>query len=276
MKCALDSAVVDQGKTVLFLIGSGVVKNAWAPVKAAVNETRVDNGFLILPNQQIAEDDTVNFVMAKLVYLTRWMWRQANFHETSKPEQAEQSSNVAHTLCAYLTLLRENIAKNLIAAQNLEVRPQFRAVIQEGLKGMNQANFLTTNWDQTIEKALLKINPEYQCQYLHGNIAKPQTLYLPSETVNEPYRDDETHQAGLDAHKRFQALLIGATRLVLYGLSLSPLDADLAVLLNSDASRQLKEIFIVDPQAPRVRERLSTLLSFEDRLVRCFIPETFD
>lgn len=89
--------------------------------------------------------------------------------------------------------------------------------------------FLTTNWDRLLETDLA-MTPK-SVVHIHGDIATPSGVYLPTETSTEMYRPDEANDHIGQLTGTAVRILQGARRICIYGLSLSPLDAEVNVIL---------------------------------------------
>jgi hypothetical protein len=127
--------------------------------------------------------------------------------------------------------LRENIAAHIRVAAEQEFYGLRRAVVpflHDERWGTNRL-FLTTNWDRVLENDLA-LGPE-SVVHIHGDVQAPSTLYLPTETSTEPYRTDEGNARLASFTRSAVQVIQGARQVCIYGLSLSPLDAELNVVL---------------------------------------------
>ncbi len=92
----------------------------------------------------------------------------------------------------------------------------------------------------------------------------------------ENYRSDaKNDKIGL-AHAGTFKFLLEANSIILYGLSLDPLDAELSLLLNGAfaSSRTIREVIIINPNYSLVRKRVNILLFRKTGItIRCFHPE---
>jgi hypothetical protein len=113
---------------------------------------------------------------------------------------------------------------------------------------------------------------------LHGRLSEPESLYLPSEMRCEPYRDKPATRA-LDAlHAAAMCHLERADRMVVYGVSLSPLDVELAFALGEVCRRgTLADIHVIDRNACAVAERLAITLGRSDLPpIHCSCPNDLE
>jgi hypothetical protein len=165
--------------------------------------------------------------------------------------------------------VRETIASEIRlseASGELMIRAEFDRVLDrfgpregEGLLAYN------LNWDRVADGALSRWGDARSQRadpvHLHGQATNSSELYLPSEVHFEPYRSSEGQQSLF--HQ--QAALVNAEplgdRLILYGLSLDPLDAELcttvALLLHESS---IQKIILVNPNHSVVAERLRLFL----------------
>jgi hypothetical protein len=230
-------------------VGAGAVQNAWAPVLRAIQP---DFGFPLTA-------DGGNCVLARMIYLLRW-WSSVG--DLGK-EQLEAYK-------ASLVELRTAICRELRLAQDrgeLTVRPEFEKVVASLLVARSDSFILvTTNWDTVVPDALRTCLDKTKFGavkplHIHGSIARPDTLYLPTEVTREPYRSPQEDQEIGIVHSGILLGLQQAHYAVLYGLSLSPLDAELSQTLAVGwTNSNLKEISIVAPDHEAIAHRVNLLL----------------
>lgn len=245
--------MTETSKSVL-IVGAGAVQHAWSPVIRAIQP---DFDFLI-------DGDSANSLFARLVYLLRWWY--------SSPDN-EPTRTIRKQHLDYLNLLKSRIAQELSEAQNageLAVRPQLYDVIDHFLvldRNKNASFMLVnTNWDTVADEATRShLNKTHDGElyplHIHGSVDDHRLLYLPSELTKEPYRThDEEQQIG-GIHGSIMRGLEDASRVVIYGLSLSPLDAELLQTLAAGFSNDnLAEIHVVVPDHKLVAGRVRLLL----------------
>ena len=132
-------------------------------------------------------------------------------------------------------MLRQTIAANIrIATEHndfFRLRRQVVSLLGDREKWGQSRFFLTTNWDRLLETELA-YNPK-SVMHIHGDVEVPNCMYLPTETSTEPYRNPEINEhigalTGTAWH-----LIHEARQLCIYGLSLSPLDAELGAILGA-------------------------------------------
>jgi hypothetical protein len=235
---------------VVFLAGSGAVKNSWGPVLAALARcTR--------PGAELAKHQAANTLMAAAVHAARFGF----IHNKDNRE----AQNV-------LVGPRDQIRREIVAElenAGLEVQPEFGDVWRAFVPSGAGVHVATTNWDEAIDR-WLKTNAAWtgHVWHIHG-VAGGGEIYLPSETSFEPYFSEDIKQSLWRSLNRFQEALKAADRLVIYGLALSPLDAELCLWLSQSLDVTLghvREVFVVDNDASAVISRLRAI-SFAETTV---------
>ncbi len=141
-------------------------------------------------------------------------------------------------------------------------------IFQEGIEFIS----ISTNWDTVIDKAINYEHPgKYETFHLHGIITNPDMLYLPSEVAMEPYRSEQDRKTILEYHASFMHAITESHSVILYGLSLDPLDAELSEILSYGLdSSNIKEIIIINPDHERISKRVKLLLASWIRKVNVF------
>jgi len=188
---------------------------------------------------------------------------------------------------ALLNEVRASISRELKAAeQSREIiaREEFLEVINKFLIPYSlQFMLVTTNWDNVIGIALntyLSKNFDgiVYPLHIHGSAKNPNTLYLPTEMTKEPYRLHEEEQQIGGLHGSIFRGMEEAHRAIVYGLSISPLDAELCQTLACGWSNSiLKEIIIVDPNHEEIAHRINLLLDIKRGIqVKGFFPDKLD
>lgn len=256
---------------IVIIVGAGAVENAWVPIINAIK----------VVTDQTLDIDGANCFFARLIYLLRFY------------------SKIPHTDAkSYLKISRENaetlkngICEEIKIAQSkgiLKPRNEFRKNLKKFAfnDSKNSVGLISTNWDTVIDDDvddLLKQSggQTLKCFHIHGSVEFPEHLYLPSETTQENYRSDTENKKfglGLNHDKTIQ-FLEQATQILIYGLSLDPLDAELSQILGgaSFANNDLHEIIIVNPDYERIKNRVKALLYPKvDIKIRCFSPEDLE
>ena len=250
---------MQQKEYIALLIGTGSVENAWNPVIKAFNEV-ID--IEITP-------DGANFLFAKWIYLLRF-YSTIGHPEASKYLEMQKQNVI---------LLKKAIAKNLHKAQvkkEIKARPALKKILQKYVTKEKSFGFITTNWDKTVDEIVRKeiklfgIDNPNPVFHIHGDISDFQSLYLPSEMTDETYRTKtESIKIGQN-HSKVGQFLEKSNHLILYGISLDPLDAELAQIISAAGySENLKEITIIN-----LEKRLGSVyflrVSHNDREVKTF------
>ncbi len=254
---------------IAILLGAGAVENAWDPI---FNVFRPING-------QETDADTANFLFAKSICAMRLYSKLPSGIVQLKEEQALVKS------------MKEVICEVLKRAQQtgfLKPRKEFVAILNKfvHVNPNNLIGFITTNWDTVIDfEADRWVKEKYygieraKVFHIHGSLEAHEHLYLPSETSMENYRsDDENDKLGYSHYVTLQ-FLSEANCIILYGISLDPLDAELNLLLSGTFSRSktIKDIIIINPDYHKIRKRVKILLfPRSDINIRCFEPENLE
>lgn len=136
----------------------------------------------------------------------------------------------------------------------------------------NVATYSDAEVDPWVKEKYLDIESA-KVFHIHGSIEAHKHLYLPSETSMENYRSDaENYKLGYDHFTTFR-FISEVNVIILYGISLDPLDAELNLLLNGtfSTSKTIREVIIVNPSYQVVRKRVKLLLFARTGIkVRCF------
>lgn len=254
---------------VAILVGAGAVENAWEPV---LNCFRPING----PE---TDADTANFLFTKSICALRLYSKSPNSIIQLKEEQ-ELVNSMKNVICDALKLAQKQGI--------LKPRKEFSTILDKFVLGNpnNLFGFVTTNWDMVIDaEADRWVKEKYMdienahVFHIHGSIEAHEHLYLPSETSIENYRSDNENDTLGYAHFATLNFLKEANTILLYGLSLDPLDAELSLLLNGAFSRSktIREVIIINPNYQLVRKRVRILLFRKTGIaVRCFHPEDLE
>jgi hypothetical protein len=217
----------------VFLLGSGINTNSWVPVRAAAQEFVQG----VYPHVTFTDDEQVNYWMAWWVFQRRMAELRKKRSELT-PAEAEQMKSLDDSDLG----LRKNIAASLLVATEhrdfFRLRHELREVLDQRRWGDNLC-FLTTNWDRNLEVELGL--PDDVVTHIHGNVSDASCIYLPSEISSEPYRPDEANAYMKMLHAKAWQAIHGARQLCIYGLSLSPLDAELAAVIGVGLGAEPRE-----------------------------------
>lgn len=253
---------------IAILIGAGAVENASEPL---LNCFRPING-----NETDA--DTANFLFAKSVCAMRLYSKLPEGAKQLKEEQ-ELVKSMKDVICDALKLAQKSGI--------LKPRKEFTAMLDKFVlyNPNNLFGFVSTNWDTVIDtEADRWVKEKYydiesaKVFHIHGSIRACEHLYLPSETSMENYRSDTDNEKLGYAHFATLQFLAEANMIILYGLSLDPLDAELSLLLSGAFSnKSIKEVIIVNPNYQTVRKRVKILLFRKPNIaIRCFDPKNLE
>jgi hypothetical protein len=256
---------------VAIITGAGAVENSWTPILTILR--------MMMPGE--VDEDVANCFFAKHIYLLRAYSK--NSHEKSVANLREEIELIKE--------LKDLICDSIKLAEKrgiLKARKEFKTILSKFVFTQPNTEFglVSTNWDTTIDREANEIVKgvyidlkSCSCFHLHGSVDVPDHIYLPSETSHENYRSDEECNKHGYNHYATLKFLEQANQIVLYGLSLDPLDAELSQILGStfDTSSNLKEIIIVNPDYNRVRNRVRALLFKKPHIkIRCLIPENLE
>ena len=232
------------------IVGAGAVENCWDPILRAV-QRHWDFPLTI---------DGANCFLARLVYLLRWY--------ASDPSELGPKALKEHR--AFLNVIKKDICHELRRSQaqaEMRVRDEFEAVLDTTLFRYSSTFMLvSTNWDTVFCDALSRyanrtMDGVLRPLHVHGSVANPHTLYLPTEITKEPYRSRSEEQQIGGIHGRIWRGLEDAHRVVIYGLSLSPLDAELSQTLAAGFDNDvLEDVIVVTPEHALVAHRVNLLL----------------
>ena len=261
---------MDGRRSTVVLFGAGIQEHAWDPVARVLARTAFD---------QVVTGDQANGALANLVYNLRfWTLKVAG--------EAKQGSVRADTQAAfdvYLNSYREirsQIATELESAETsgeLRLWPTFEGVWNALVSSTVHLSIVTTNWDRLLTKVAARQwsdVDENAVFHVHGDRRDPELLLLPTELVAEPYREPEVTQA-LGLRKKGIMDLMGQTQsLVISGLSLSPMDAELAHILAVGIDHgKVEEVHIADPKHALVCGRLMILLRHRQPAIFGYDPK---
>lgn len=251
------------------LVGAGAVENAWEPILTIFKQM----------SDSETDADSANFLIAKSICALRLYSKLPTGEKQLKEEQET------------VKLLKEIIGDSLKLAQQkgiLKPRKEFETILNRFVfdNPNNLFGFVSTNWDTVIDaEARRLVNQKYsyieevKVFHIHGSIEEHQHLYLPTETSQEHYRtDEENEKLGLDHYNTLQ-FLSAANRIILYGISLDPLDAELNLLLNGafTKGKSINEVIIINPDYNKIRKRVKLLLyPRKDVIIRCYHPVNLD
>lgn len=234
--------------TTVVLVGTGAVAGAWPPVVRALRTT---------VSPEITDTgDLANLEMARVVHLLRFLH--------GRPESEREYEKLKEGVRG----MRLAIARELGEAEKrgqLSARPEFVSTLESIVQNDRRTLVITTNWDNALDRAVAGITADVRVFHLHGSIDNPETLYLPTEISTEGYR--------IGPHKKHHArtsrflidAVTNAEHLIVYGLSLSPLDAELCQFLwvgRKDQPR-LKTASVIDPEPEPVAQRLALVIGLD-------------
>ncbi|MGU3308276.1 hypothetical protein ACLBW8_18675 [Pseudomonas sp. M5A4_2d] len=233
------------------ITGAGAVANAWNPVIRALQS------YYDFP----LTSDSANSILARLIYLVRWY----------SSLKTEHGATQYKTHLELLNEIKTSISRELKKAQDsgeITVRASLIACTKLFLLSHSKKfAYITTNWDSVGSHAIKKeLNKTHHVNiyplHIHGHFDAPSGIYLPTEMVKEPYRSSEEEMTLGSTHGMAWRALEPATRIILFGLSLSPLDAELQQIVACGLDFDCKkEVIIVDPNHNEIAQRINLLIN---------------
>lgn len=211
------------------ITGAGAVKNAWEPIIRLLSKYE--------DTRASFDEKLANSYFAQLIYRLRF-----HFSDKNKSDGYEQIFN-------QYRLLKVAIPDYLDVAQQrkeLKIRSQFGKVLDSFvLDSQSKLRVINMNWDTVVDKALNEYyKKEIEVIHLHGCITG-RNLYFPSEIVREPYRSTDDIEDYEYLHSDAINVIKESRRIILYGISLDPLDAELLTTIWAGISDNLEDIIIV-------------------------------
>jgi hypothetical protein len=239
-------------RSTAFIVGAGAVEGAWGPVCNALGEV-YGEGF---PGTSVA----ANTIFADIVWGLQWLYGVRRGER--KPEHRARLDRECKRALAKYRRVKRHVAINLRKAEHageIRIRRQLIDLIAQHV-GVSRC-VLTTNWDTTLKgflKQHYKIHPPVV--HLHGTSADADSLFLPAEVIEAPYRKPWRVNRRLGGQALWTIDQISkCEELVVYGLSFDPLDAELGRVV-AEGAKNLKKIVVVDLEPGVVVDRLKALL----------------
>lgn len=259
---------IDEQPLTTLIVGAGAVENAWDPIIKVVRE--------FIPDNVDIAADIANCFFARLIYLMR-------FNATLNVK--ENSCEYRDGITRLYNQIKTEISLSLSTSQDnktIKSRGELNLILSKFISGGNVVT-INTNWDTVIDDVINSLymnnnGEDIVVHHLHGSIKIPNLMYLPSEIVREPYRDkDDDIQLGLSHGAAWRAIE-NSTKLLLYGISLDPLDAELIqTVAVGISSPKLKKIIIINPDYYKVMQRVKALVDPRfPKSIECYVPSNLD
>ncbi|REG24419.1 hypothetical protein ATI61_11427 [Archangium gephyra] len=236
----------------LFLVGAGADEGGWRPVFDAINEAT--------GTKLVSSVDDANVFLSQHVYGLRLgpaFERLGQLPPESVAAQKKEGAEWDRKLKAAIA----NHLKQATSSGAMRLRPRFLEALKEPRFSPRRL-FLTANWDLLLEREL---GSSKEIFHFHGDVNDPGNLFLPSEITPEEYRTKEQHDAMGKSVAALWQTVADAEDICIFGLSLSPLDAEVAFTIGlgiqhrPDLKRQIT-IFGLEGDTKLIESRL-TLLS---------------
>lgn len=229
----------------ILITGTGAVKNGWLPVLKGLER--------VFPSAVPHSDP--NLVFATVVHKLRWLDSQLDSGKHNTTRLARLQNAFDRTVSEYQKIKKAIIEELDKAHAYGVICPRDELKLLDYLYLSTETRIITTNWDSTTRDFA---GNRFETLFLHGCTSK--TLFLPSETIEERYRKRANLEAPLDmaAALAMKWLQDYGDRLVIYGLSLSPLDVELGLVIADGfhGTSHPKSAVIVDPDYEVVKQRL--------------------
>ncbi len=249
-------------RSVALFVGAGAVENAWVPVSRALQQ-------YYKPKM---DADGCNMSLSQLVFNLR-------FFSNRKHREPYQEEHLA-ALKEQLIVFRNSISYELMISQEkneILARPELFEILEKyAIYNNKKFMFVSTNWDTVIDNAILafchKKFPNKEINlfplHVHGSIYSTDHLYFPTEVTHEPYRADTEIETLSTINASIMQGLELCERVIIYGLSLSPLDAELGMILTAGLdNKKLKEVLIIDPMHELIAKRVNVLLTHKTKVI---------
>jgi hypothetical protein len=243
---------IDKNQSITLFVGAGAVKNAWAPIIKAMQPEYF--------KQRLSVDGATSG-LSRLVYNLRWF---SNNPGDALDKCRKILENTKVGICEEIKIAQEK--------DEISVRDEFWNIIEQiTLSDCKRLMIVSTNWDTVVEDAINTIpkikemfgNRKLFAAHLHGVYLDPTTIYLPTEMVEEPYRTDHERQILGSIHAAVMQATVIAQTIIFYGLSISPLDAELTQIVGACMNNDnIQSIKIMDPSHKIVAERINLLLQY--------------
>ncbi len=244
---------LERNKPIALLVGAGAVKNAWRPVTRAIQPEHFKSEL---------SSESANSALARLIYLLRWY--SDNSNDVGLNDYKEILRNTKLRICEEIKNAQQN--------GEITVREEFSYILNDIiLSNCSRLMVVSTNWDTLIETALnnssglvrLFDNQKLSPAYIHGIYTNPDIIYLPTEVAEERYRTADENKLFGVMHLAAMKTLRDAHTLIIYGLSISSLDAELIQVLGVCLSRSsVKVVHVINPDHKIVAEKINLLLEF--------------
>ena len=256
---------INKNQSIALFVGAGAVKNAWRPIINAVQPPYF---------KEELTTEGANSGLARLVYMLRWFSNNPG-DGLDKCKQILESAKLR--ICEEIKTAQQ---KNEIF-----IRDEFSKIINQIIiSDCNRLMIVSTNWDTIVEDAV-NSTPAIQSRFnkifaahIHGVYLDSQNIYLPTEVVEEPYRADNERKFLGGMHAAVMQAMTFAQTIFIYGLSISPLDAELTQIIAACCDHpNIKAIKIVDPNHKAVAEKINLLIKYPTKItVEGYDPNDLD
>jgi len=224
------------------IFGTGACENSWMPIHKALS-CYYKNG--------IEDCDLANTLLALWIFSIRQCYANKKFEDVRK-----LYSSLLETKHSIANKIRDSVANGEIIP-----RDSFKHTIDKIGKYSNISNVITTNWDKAAD-GLFSSN----AIHIHGSCESGEDLYLPTETSVESYRPEKTNKSFINRHCAAENAISNSDIAIVFGLSFSPLDAELYTIFFGHQEKPQK-IIIIDPNHKHIAGRLQFAFMHRDEFI---------
>ncbi len=234
----------------VLLTGSGAVQESWKPICRALH----------LPHlTKPLSKGVVNTLLADIVYKRRFAYLSDSNDTVVQSTSDRVMQTFKDAICQELIIARQN--------NEIKVQVEFNDIMYKVVLPDTKAlASITTNWDLVIDEALQSF-PTFKnhskkppTMHIHGSVSEPSGLYLPTEIIRESYRKESEVAILEKMIYEVMTYLKIAKKIIIYGLSISALDAELLQVINqSFDNKNLSEIIVIDNYPTSVIEKLQLM-----------------
>ena len=245
---------ISKNQSIALFVGTGAVKNAWRPIIKAVQPPYF---------QEELTAEGAYSALARLVYMLRW---SSNNPNDGLDKCKEILESVKIRICEEIKTAQQN--------NEIVIRDEFSKILNLIIKSVcTRLMIISTNWDTIVEDAV-NSTPTIQSRFnkifaahIHGVYLDPKNIYLPTEIVEEPYRTDNERKFLGGMHAAVMQAMTFAQTIIIYGLSIAPLDAELTQIIAACCDHpNIEAIKIVDPNHKIVAEKINLLIKHPTKI----------
>lgn len=224
----------------VLLVGAGAVDKSWEPVLTAVQSCK----------SSVRCKDSANVYFSDLVHRLRYWHAMANNPRIQAGYREGYAQQFENALKERDTLVSA-ISDNLRHWSGNHLRPAGNRIREHLHANFDSFSVISANWDLSAGYFCAG-DREDNCRavsYIHGTFDTD--LYLPGEIASEPFRSAYNRSEMITTAIGAAQTLRDATVLLVYGLSVSPMDAELGFILSSAAAQRttrFEKVIVINPE----------------------------